>query len=83
MTFSRNVCGKDFIRALQDGRVTYAFMDKTIVYEETGEGAKITGALDWATIGFRSVKMEIKKIIQTLLTLRPPDVPDLAHQGIF
>jgi len=40
------------LNAIKEGRVTYAVMDKTIVYEETGEGAKLTG-LDFATIGFR------------------------------
>ena len=33
VTFTRNMCGKDFIERLADGRVTFDVMDKGAVYD--------------------------------------------------
>ena len=55
LTFSKNVCGKNFQLALETGAVRYEVMDKVgSGYVNTGTGAAMNG-LDWATIGFRYI----------------------------
>ena len=54
LTFSRSMCGRKFMLALEEGRVTYEFMDKVgSGYVNTGIGAAIAGDQNFATIGFR------------------------------